>query len=110
MVAAQAMVGIVACLANLSEQRPDFAWNDALVLQSPDQIDLHLVGRREDSHVRRRELREQFGQLSELQEAGVRIVGKVALGKHPEAHELLIVRLEMSEVRWLVAEHLQSWA
>jgi hypothetical protein len=109
MVPRQAVVGIVACLANLSKQRPNVAWNDALVLQSPDQIDLLLVGRREDSHVRRRELREQFRQLAELQKAGVRIVGKVALGEHPEAHELLIVRLEMSEVRWLVAEHWQSW-
>ncbi|ENO88345.1 hypothetical protein C665_02312 [Thauera aminoaromatica S2] len=83
MVATQAMVRVVTCLAHLGEQGPNFAWNDSLVLQSPEQVDLLLVRRRIDSHLRRCELREQLRQLAKLQEASVRVIRKIALGEHP---------------------------
>ena len=99
MVPCQSMVRVVACLAHLGKQPADFAWNDALVLQSPEQIDLHFSRRGEEPYVRGGELGEQFSQLAKLQEASVRVILKVALGEHPKTHELLVVRLEMSKVR-----------
>ncbi len=66
MIAAQAMVRVVACFSHLGEQGPNFAWNDALVLQSPDEIDLLFVRRSKHAHVRRCELSEQLCQLAKL--------------------------------------------
>ncbi len=45
MVSTKAMVRIVACLAYLREQGSNFAGNNALILQSPDEIDLLFIQR-----------------------------------------------------------------
>ena len=108
-VAAKTVIRVVARPADLREQRPDLSRNDALVLQTAKQVDLLFFGRCENPDVRRCELCEQFCQLTQLQKARIRIVCEVALGEHPEAHELLVVRLKMSEVRCLAALHGRSF-
>ena len=52
----------------------------------------------EDADVRGDHLGEDFGELPELEEAGIRVLREVTLGQHPETQELPIVRLQMGEV------------
>ena len=59
---------------------------------------LALVGLKIEAHIRRRALREHFGQLPQLQKAGVGIFRKVAFRQHADPKELLIVLLQMGEI------------
>jgi len=43
-------------------------------------------------------LGEEFGELAELEERRVGVVGEVALGEEAEAHQLFVVRAEHGEV------------
>jgi hypothetical protein len=47
---------------------------------------------------RRHELRQQLGKLPQLEERGVRVVGKVPLREHTQTQELLVVLLQMGKV------------
>lgn len=45
------------------------------------------------------ELGEQPAELAQLEEGGVGVIAEVALGEHPQTHQLFIMRLQVSEVR-----------
>ena len=84
--------------SNLSEQLRNFARQDTLVLQSTNQVVLSLFARREQADLGCQELSEKLGELTQLQESGVRILREVPLGKHSQTNELLVVLLELREV------------
>jgi hypothetical protein len=48
--------------------------------------------------LRRHELRQQLGELPQLQECGIRVIGKVALRQHAQTQELRVVLLQTGEV------------
>lgn len=84
MVACEPVIRVVGGTSHLVEQVADFARDDALVLQAPQQIGLFLVWRREQTHVRRGKLRQQLGQLAQLQQAGVGILCEGTFSKLPK--------------------------
>ena len=98
MVPGEAMVGLVAEPAQLVEQPGDLARDDAAGLQPAQQVDLLLVRHRVQPHPRGQLLRQELGELSQLQQAGVRVLGEVALGEHAEPPQLLVVRLQDAEI------------
>ena len=104
MIASQPMIGIVAGLPDLMKQRTHLARHDALILQAAQQIDLFLICRRKQADVGSDQLRHQFGQLTQFQQAGVGVVGEVALRQQTEAQELLVVQAELSEVAGPIAQ------
>ena len=44
------------------------------------------------------ELSQQFGELAELDEAGIRIIMEVPLGERPQPHELHVVLFKEKEI------------
>ncbi len=67
MVACKAMVCVVPCPSNFSEQDAHLARNDALILETPDEVYLHLVRRSEEADFGCGKLRKQLSQLPKLQ-------------------------------------------
>jgi hypothetical protein len=47
---------------------------------------------------RRHELRQKLGELPQLEQRGVRVIGKVPLREHAQAQELCVVLLQVGEV------------
>lgn len=98
MVAGQRMVGGVPRSAHFAEQLRHLPREDALVLQAANQLLLRFFPRGEQADPGGDVLREEFGELAELQERRVGVVGEVALGEEAEAHQLFVVRAEHGEV------------
>jgi len=48
--------------------------------------------------LRRHELCQKLGELPQLEQRGIRVVGKVALRQHAQAQELRVVLLQVGEV------------
>ena len=48
--------------------------------------------------LRRDELGEQFGELAKLDEACIRVVMEVSLGKRSQPHELNVMRFKKAEI------------
>ena len=76
----------------------DFAGEDALILEPTEEIELRFFGIRIEPDLRGHELREQLGELPELQKSGIGILGEIPLGEHAKADELVVMGLEMREI------------
>ena len=98
MIAHHGVAGGVAGAPHFTEELGDLARQNALILQAAQQIVLGLLGRLIQADLRRHELRQQLGELPQLEKRSVRVVGKVALRKHTQAQELLVVLLQVGEV------------
>jgi hypothetical protein len=98
MVAYDRVIRGVARAPNFAEELSYLAREDALILQAAKQVVLRFFARRVQADLRGHQLREELGELAQLQERGVRVVGEVALREHAEAHELFVVLLEVREV------------
>jgi hypothetical protein len=92
------VVGGISRAADFAEELVDLVGEDTVVPQAAEEFVLAVFGAIEDADVGGDELGENFRQLPEFEKAGVRIFGEIAFGEHPEAEELLIVRLQMGEV------------
>jgi hypothetical protein len=84
--------------SDLAEKLVDLVGENPVVAQPVEKIVLPFLRPFEDADVRSDHLGEDFAQLAELQQAGVRILREIPLGQHPETQQLLIVRLQMGEV------------
>src|SRR5689334_23274550 len=92
------MVRSVSGSAHFAEELGNVPREDSLILQSPKEIVLRLLARHIDPNLRRDQLSKQLSELPQLQQAGIRIIREIALREHPQAHELLVVGLEIREV------------
>ena len=84
-VALQAMVGRVAADADLIEHLPDFFGQHAFTLQAADQLVLAFFGAGVKAGAGRQRLGQELGELAQLEQAGVGVFGKVALGQGAQA-------------------------
>lgn len=89
----------VARAPNFAEELSYLAGEDALVLQAAKEVVLRFFARRVQADLRGHQLREELGELAQLQQRSVRVVRKVALRKHAQTHELFVVHSEVCKVR-----------
>ena len=66
--------------------------------KATNQVVLSLLGRDEKSDTRCHVLCEQLRQLPQFQQRGIGVFSEVALRQQAQAHELLVVGLEVGEV------------
>jgi len=70
------VVCVVAGASNIPEQLCDFSREDSLILKTPNEFVLPLVGRHIRAHTARRQLAKQLRKLPQLKKASIRIVGE----------------------------------
>jgi hypothetical protein len=92
------MAGGVPGSPDLPEELRDLGGQDALVLKPPNQIVLGLARRLIFADIGRDVLREQLGELSQLEERGVGVIREIAFRQHAETQELLVMRFELGEI------------
>jgi hypothetical protein len=93
MVTRYGMAGDIAGAPHFVKELGDLSWENALVLQAAQQVVLGLLGRLVQADLCRHELRQKLGELPQLEERGIRVVGKVPLRQHAQAQELCVVLL-----------------
>lgn len=71
---------------------------NAVIAQAAEQFELTLLWSIQYTYMRSDKLGQDFGQLSKLQQASVRVFGKVSLRQHAETQKLLIMLAQMGEV------------
>src|SRR5262245_4296997 len=98
MVARHSMARGVASPSHFPEKLSDLARENALVLQAAQQVVLGLLRGLIQADLRCYELSEKLGELPQLEERGIRVVGKVPLREHAQTQELLVVLLQVSKV------------
>ena len=101
MVSSQIVVCVVAGFANFVEEPADFARYDAVVLQAAQQVNLPFVRRSVYADPGRHRLGHALRELAKFQEAGIRVIGEVTLGKQAQSFKLLVVGLELRKIAWL---------
>ena len=98
MVPRERVVGGISRAADFAEQLVDLVWEDSVVPQATKEFELAVFRLVQNADVGSNKLGNDFRQLPELQETGIRIVCEVTFRKHPKTKELLIVRAQMGEV------------
>jgi len=94
----QRVAGGVACPPDFTEELGNLARKDTLILQSADKLILGLLRRHIGTDIRRDMLREQLGQLAQLEQRGIRVLREIPFREQPQAQELLVVLRELGEV------------
>jgi hypothetical protein len=106
MVTRYGMAGGIAGAPYFAKELGNLARQNTLILQAAQQVVLGLLWRLIQTDLRRYELCQKLGELPQLEERGIRVIGKVALRKHAQTQELLVVLLQTGEVagekRWLM--------
>ena len=98
MIPGMGMCGLVPDDADLVEKVHRLRRHGPLGLEAAQQVGLRLVCRCEKSNTGRGFLREQFAELSELDEAGVRIVAEITLAERAQPDELRVVRRKETKI------------
>src|SRR5262249_61364302 len=80
--------------SEVMEEVAHLAGDRALRFQATEKVRLRFFGVLEEAALGRHQLREHFTELPQLDERGVRVVLKVALGQRSKTHELRIVRAQ----------------
>jgi hypothetical protein len=89
--------GGISRAADFAEELVNFVREDAVVSQAGQEFVLSILTAK-NADVGCHNLGNQLGQLPQLEEAAIRVVGEIAFCEHPQSEELLIVELQMSEV------------
>ena len=91
LITGQRMIGLVTTAANLIKDLGNFAWHHPLIAQAIEQIGLALLRRCIQPDPCCYQLRQQFGKLTEFEQAGIGVFRKIFLCQHPQAHELFVI-------------------
>jgi hypothetical protein len=84
--------------AELMEQLTYHSRDDALEFKTPEQFRLRFLRRRQKAGFRGCQLREDFTELTELNQACIRVLFKIAFSQRTEPHELRIVLSKKSKL------------
>jgi hypothetical protein len=98
------MTGAISKNADLVEKIGNLGREQSLELQATKKVGLGFFAGLKQPRLCGDKLREKLAELPQLDETGIGIVVKIALGKRAQAHELDVVRLEESEIA-LVQPH-----
>ena len=90
--------GGIATPSHFTEELSDLARENALILEAAQEIELRFFAARIEANLCGHDLGEQLGELAELQEGGIWVLGEIALGEHTKADELVVVGCEMREI------------
>src|SRR6266550_5479657 len=84
--------------AELGKELVNLLGQYALIAQSPEKFILPFLRTFVDAYISRRNLGDAFGELTQLEQAGVRVVGEITFCQHPDTKQLFIVLLQLGEV------------
>ena len=80
------------------EKIGDLGREQSLELQATKQVGLGFLAWLKEPGLCGDKLRKKLAELPQLDETGIGIIVKIALGKRAQAHELNVVRLEESKI------------